>query len=134
MLSYTCNTSKLTAVPIITYNLNVDFARNDPFLRYGHMDSRCILRIYAVNATGGRLRWDIRARLKSHHKLLTNEVEVRIFAGIHRISMHNYGIVYTMIYSLQSAPQLVYYPVYGLQCVPKLAKDRRFTFYAKPSF
>ena len=28
---FTCNSTKLTSVPIIAYNSNVYFARNDPF-------------------------------------------------------------------------------------------------------
>ena len=54
-------------------------------------------------------------------KLPTSEVEVRIFTGIHHISMVH--IVHTMIYGVHSASKLVYYRVYGMQCAPKLATD-----------
>ena len=36
---FTCNSTKLTSVPIIAYNSNVHFARNDPFSHLrSHMD------------------------------------------------------------------------------------------------
>ena len=38
----TCNSMKLTSVPIIAYNSNVHFARNDPF---SHLRSHLILHL-----------------------------------------------------------------------------------------
>ena len=37
---FTCNSTKLTSVPIMAYNSNVHFARNDPFSHLrSHMPS-----------------------------------------------------------------------------------------------
>ena len=87
------------------------------------MDSRCIPRIYGPRPRReevcGSILAEPKARLISNRKLPTGEVEVRIFAGIHRISMVH--IIYTMIYGLLSPPKLVHYrAICGLQCAPKL--------------
>ena len=75
------------------------------------MDSRCIPRIYGPRPRReevcGSILAEPKARLISNRKLPTGEVEVRIFAGIYRISMVH--IIYTMIYGLLSPPKLVHY-------------------------
>ena len=73
---FTCNSTKLTSVPIIAYNSNVHFTRNDPF---SHLQSRNIVPHSTV----------------SHHTFLYSVSKAMDYNII--ITMLKYTIIISMI-------------------------------------